>query len=147
MICTVRSHAHPNYYFSQLNLRTPFPAGTCANMGQHMTTASAPWRVVLNHKSYETHNQLELDDLVSYLRPLYISMLEQIGYVAAPKLDPDAVSKLHALMRQKADETGIDYVNNPISSGGFKLGLSLACVGLHRFPSFVLLPRCRIPHA
>lgn len=85
---------------------------------------------VFKRNGYEARRQLNPEELESFLRPLYVSMLNEIGYVAAAKTDPDAVSKLLVLMKQKADETGVDYVDNSISAKGFNLGLSLACVRL-----------------
>lgn len=57
-------------------------------------------------------------------------MINEIGYESAAKMDPDAVSKLLLSMKEKADQTGLDYVENSISAKGFSLGLSLACVSL-----------------
>lgn len=96
-------------------------------MGQHMTGALGR---ALKGNGYATRRQLNADELQSYLRPLYDSLFHEIGYVAAVTLDTKAVATLHDLMKQRADETGLDYVVNPVSARGFTLGLSLACVRL-----------------
>lgn len=96
-------------------------------MGQRMTGVAG--RSLTNgSNAYYARRQRSPEELKIVLRPLYESLLREIGYVAAARLDADAVSKLHKLMQQKADATGLDYLTNPISSKGFTLGLSLACV-------------------
>lgn len=84
----------------------------------------------LTSNGYDARRQLNPEELKTFLRPLYESLLQEIGYVAAVPLNTDAVAKLHKVMQQKADATGLDYLTNPISAKGFSLGLSLACVRL-----------------
>lgn len=85
----------------------------------------------LTSNGYDARRQLDAVELKAFLRPLYESLLQDIGYVAAVPLDTNAVAKLHKIMRQKADATGLDYLTNPISAKGFTLGLSLACVRMY----------------
>lgn len=94
----------------------------------------------LTSNGYDTRRQLHPEELKEFLRPLYETLLQYIGYVAAVSLDADAVAKLHQVMQQKADFTGLDYLENPVSAKGFTLGLSLACVSLnpHFLPSALL---------
>lgn len=94
-------------------------------MGQRMTGVAGR---SLTSNGYDTRRQLDPEELKTFLRPLYESLFREIGYVAAVSLDTNAVAKLHKVMQSKADTTGLDYLNNPISSKGFTLGLSLACV-------------------
>lgn len=86
----------------------------------------------LNSNGYDTRRQLHPEELKELLQPLYGSLLEEIGYVAAVSLDVKAIDTLHKLMKKKADLTGLDYLDNPVSAKAFTLGLSLACVSTLR---------------
>lgn len=101
-------------------------------MGQHISTIRAVGRA-LPSNGYEGRRQQHPDELASFLRLLYMSMLQEIGYVAAVSVDDRTVASLHNLMKSKADETGLDYTEEPVSAKGFALGLSLACVRLSIF--------------
>lgn len=96
-------------------------------MGQRLTGVAGR-SLMTGNNGYEARRQLDPEELKAYLRPLYQSLLREIGYVAAVSLDTTAVAKLHKVMQEKANATGLDYLINPISSKGFTLGLSLACV-------------------
>lgn len=82
----------------------------------------------LSTNGYSTRRQLDPEELKTFLRPLYESLLSEIGYVAAVPLNAEAVSDLHKVMQRKGDKTGLDYSDDPVSAKGFTLGLSLACV-------------------
>lgn len=93
-------------------------------MGQHFSGVARS----LASNNYNTRRQLHPEELRSFLVPLYDSLLQEIGYTSAVPLDIDAVTKLHKVMQQKADVTGLDYQDNAISAKAFTLGLSLVCV-------------------
>lgn len=96
-------------------------------MGQRLTGVAGR-SLTTGSNGYEARRQLNPEELKAFLRPLYESLLREIGYVASVSLDTTAVAKLHKVMQQKADATGLDYLTNPTSCKGFTLGLSLACV-------------------
>lgn len=96
-------------------------------MGQRLTGVAGR-SLMTGSNGYEARRQLDPEELKAFLRPLYDSLLREIGYVASVSLDTTAVAKLHKVMQQKADATGLDYLTNPTSCKGFTLGLSLACV-------------------
>lgn len=108
-------------------------------MSQH-SYATSVLGGALTGNAYEGRRQMHRDELLSFLRPLYKSLLHEIGYVAATPPDDGTVKSLHELMKRKADATGIDYTEDQETAKGFTFGLSLACVRL--FSSQTLVSGC-----
>lgn len=106
-------------------------------MGQQLTKILDR---ALHRNGYDSRRQLDPDQLREHLRPLYVDMLDEIGYTSSIQLDPIMVDAVHTMMRKKADTTGIDYVENTISAKAFILGLWLACVSETFNVVFVLAP-------
>lgn len=101
---------------------------TYVNMGQCLSGVAGRGLPSLARNGYDARRQLDPEELKDLLRPLYDSLFQEIGYTSAVSLDADAIARLHKAMQQKADLTGLDYLENTVSAKGFTLGLSLACV-------------------
>ncbi|KAI1757864.1 longiborneol synthase [Xylaria castorea] len=78
-----------------------------------------------------TLSRLEPHQLAAAVRPICVSMLEELGYEETPRPNDQATDSLLALMHQRAIQLAVP-LDNPVSSKIFWLGFSiglLPCVG------------------
>ncbi|KAI0549851.1 longiborneol synthase [Xylaria curta] len=71
-----------------------------------------------------TSSTPEPHQLRTAVRPICVSMLEEIGYQGAPRPSYQAIESLFAFMHQRAIQIAVP-LDNPISSKGFWLGFSI----------------------
>ncbi|KAF3769498.1 hypothetical protein M406DRAFT_36360 [Cryphonectria parasitica EP155] len=76
---------------------------------------------------YNMRRQLDPEQLGSFLRPIYKSLVQEIGYTAAVPVPAETIAQLHQAMKEKADQVKVDYMDDRVSAKAFFLGLSLAC--------------------